>query len=93
MTWKCVDCNVPENRDPQLGPARSEEHVVVDAVCHHCGRPLCRKNRVLILDEVFSDGLGLPTATSFHCKECYRTYHDRVQAIDELPGVAAAARR
>jgi hypothetical protein len=92
MTWKCVDCNTVENQDPAFGPARAEEHVVVDAVCHHCGRPICRKNRFLIADEAFAATPGTPPAMSFHCKECYRRHHDRAQAFDELTGAAAVRR-
>lgn len=95
MTWKCVDCNTPET----TGPARPEDRVVVDAVCHHCGRPICRKNRFLIADVAFSAAAGpaaagMPSpAASFHCKECYRKHHDRAQAFDELAMAAVAFQR
>ena len=92
MTWMCVDCNTLETREPSTGPARTEDEVVVDAVCHHCGRPVCRTNRFLITDDTFAAEPGTPPAASFHCKECYRRHHDRAQAFDELGGMAAARR-
>jgi thymidine kinase len=44
----------------------------VNAVCHHCGKPLCQVHRLLLADEAFSrdDSGYLPTAC--HCSECRR---------------------
>ena len=52
MAWECGECN---NRKD------------IDAVCHHCGKPLCGEDQVWIADFVFADETGaiggkLPTA-------------------------------
>ena len=47
----------------------------VDAVCHHCGAPLCRDRRFCrfeFADEAFHDH---PRAV--HCAECAESYHGR----------------
>jgi len=92
VTWICVDCNTPETRDPSTGRSMSEDEVVVDAVCHHCGRPICLKNRYLIADEVFPAPLGTEPTRTYHCKECYQRHHDRVPVVDERTGAVALRR-
>ena len=47
----------------------------VDAVCHHCGAPLCRDRRFCrseFPDEAFA---GRPRAV--HCAACAERYHGR----------------
>jgi hypothetical protein len=62
MTWECSECHRPEGKG-----------VRIDAVCHHCGKPLCLDDRVLISDNVFSE-LG---AEAVHCRSCKNEYHPR----------------
>jgi len=45
-----------------------EEAVVV---CHHCGKPLCKKHSYKVQkDEAFSSKI-----TAFHCPECKQEHH------------------
>ncbi len=39
MSWECGECN-----------AREDRHTRIDAVCHHCGKPLCREDQIWIAD-------------------------------------------
>ncbi|MBD0695802.1 hypothetical protein [Streptomyces sp. CBMA123] len=74
MTWKCVDCTQEEKPD---GSVR------IDRICHHCGKPLCAEDQVLVHDPGFSpseDGLLLPPAV--HCKSCKQAHHPRAAAVD-----------
>jgi hypothetical protein len=47
----------------------------IDAVCHHCGKPLCRDDRVLIPDLVFATHPGGAGAEAVHCRSCRRRHH------------------
>lgn len=85
MAWGCAECGKKENEEwrDQLGQAWP---VKFDAVCHHCGSPLCQEHRVVIVDDAFSP--GQPTAVrtpakSVHCKACKGREHPRAP---ELPG-------
>jgi hypothetical protein len=60
MAWECAECNSKESGGKKI-----------DAVCHHCGKPLCREDQVEILDNAFSG--AAPTA--IHCDSCRRKYH------------------
>ena len=64
MSWECAECHVPEAPENQI-----------DAVCHHCGKPLCRDDRVLHVDEVFAARRGEVGAAAVHCRACKREYH------------------
>ncbi|ALG08421.1 hypothetical protein [Kibdelosporangium phytohabitans] len=79
MSWKCGECNARENKD---------EDVVVDAVCHHCGKPLCRKDqRTVAVDEAFAD-TEFDTGGSreaVHCDTCRKTYHPRTTTAVRQP--------
>ncbi len=49
----------------------------INAVCHHCGKPLCedQKNcRFEIQDEAFR-GTEISPLYAFHCRECLETFH------------------
>lgn len=65
MSWKCVVCGELDGR----------KGVVVNAVCHHCGKPLCIKHQVVLQDPAFGHDRENPRATAVHCKECWRKYH------------------
>lgn len=63
MAWECAECNSKETAK-----------LKVDAVCHHCGKPLCRKDQVKIADYAFSRGGEIATM-AVHCKSCRRKHH------------------
>ena len=58
-----------------------DDSVIVDAVCHHCGKPLCRRDQWMVtVDEAFAD-TEFETVWSrqaVHCDACRRTHHPRV---------------
>lgn len=64
MAWECAVCN-----------KREGDKVRIEAVCHHCGKPLCADDRVLVLDLDFSGEDGPLSRNAFHCAECSRRYH------------------
>jgi hypothetical protein len=63
MPWECAECHTPEGKG-----------VRIDKVCHHCGKPLCRDDRVLILDYVFKP-IGEVGAEAVHCRSCKSEHH------------------
>jgi hypothetical protein len=64
VSWECAECG------------RKEDRVVrVDAVCHHCGKLLCRDDRIEIADSAFASTLGQLGLTATHCGGCKRQYH------------------
>ncbi len=80
MAWECSDCNAREDGDGK---------VVVDAVCHHCGKPLCRPHQLAVIDDAFattdSDGLIPEDRIAIHCDSCRRTHHLRATLLDRTP--------
>ncbi len=68
--WQCEQCGAVEDIDKvtvpvnQISPFLSflwfshvkekEVPVEVSAICHHCGKSLCQKHRILVLDNDFS---------------------------------------
>jgi hypothetical protein len=64
MAWECAECNVRETED-----------VRIDVVCHHCGKLLCGRDRVSIIDDAFSKKDGFITRAAFHCRDCKKKYH------------------
>lgn len=71
MTWKCIECQ----------KAEGEKDVVVDAVCHHCGMPLCRQHQRVILDDCFSRATGPLDRSAVHCGACHQHYHPRAELV------------
>jgi len=65
VSWECAECHGREG----------EDRIWIDAVCHHCGKPLCRDDRVLIADAAFAPGPGEAPQETVHCKACKRRYH------------------
>jgi uncharacterized protein with PIN domain len=65
LSWECSHC----------GKKEPDDGVVIDAVCHHCGRPLCSKDRIAIDDEVFDSRAVPRAAVAFHCEECRKRFH------------------
>ena len=48
-----VNLDIPEAQECFKGEEK-EIKVEVSVRCHHCGKPLCQKHRILILDNAFS---------------------------------------
>jgi hypothetical protein len=59
MTWKCAIC----------GETDGVNGGIVNAVCHHCGRLLCRRHQIIIRDPAFSRDKGF-RASAVHCPNC-----------------------
>jgi hypothetical protein len=64
MTWECAECHAVEDRNTR-----------VDAVCHHCGKALCRFDQRIFPDHAFAAGSGSIGAQAVHCRDCSREYH------------------
>ncbi|MEV4051749.1 hypothetical protein AB0J55_11240 [Amycolatopsis sp. NPDC049688] len=80
MTWKCGDCDAEESSDGK---------VLVDAVCHHCGKPLCRSHQQSVIDDAFaatdSTRLIPVNRIAVHCESCRRAHHPRATLMDGRP--------
>jgi hypothetical protein len=63
MTWECAECNVEDRQNR------------IDAICHHCGKPLCRNDQVLIPDNAFAASSGEASQVAVHCRTCRRQHH------------------
>jgi hypothetical protein len=64
--WTCGVCNAVEGRRIEA----TDEDVQVDAICHHCGKLLCRTHQYARIDEVFSQGGRAGPAEAVHCIDC-----------------------
>lgn len=64
MTWECAECNAEDDRQNR-----------VNGVCHHCGKPLCRHDQVLIADDAFATSSGGASQVAVHCRTCRRKHH------------------
>ena len=64
VAWECAECH-----------AREERGCRIDAVCHHCGKLLCRDDRVLIADFAFASASGEADQAAVHCRSCKSQYH------------------
>jgi hypothetical protein len=62
--WHCAECHASE-----------DGATAVDAVCHHCGKPLCRRDQVLIPDEAFATLSAMADAVAVHCRSCRHEFH------------------
>lgn len=67
MPWECGDCRRVEKKP----------EIIIDAVCHHCGKPLCQEHRKEIVDDAFSNCAGPVSQVAYHCDECLRTHHHK----------------
>jgi hypothetical protein len=63
VTWECAECNVEDRQNR------------IDGVCHHCSKPLCRKDQVLIADDAFDASSGGGSQVAVHCRACRRQHH------------------
>ena len=66
MPWECAECHIPEGQGTRI-----------DAVCHHCGKPLCQEDRVVFADNAFAVSARTAGAEAVHCRACRREYHPR----------------
>lgn len=72
--WECAECN---SRETDSGTVR------INAVCHHCGKPLCQKDRTQIIDNAFSSEHGPAGRSAFHCRPCRRLHHPPLARLME----------
>jgi len=63
VSWECADCNTEDRKSR------------INGVCHHCGKPLCRSDQVLIADDAFATVLGGASQAAVHCRDCRRKHH------------------
>lgn len=59
MAWECAEC---------LREAMA-------AVCHHCGKPLCKEHAVIVADDALSDHKGPLNDHAVHCEDCQKQHH------------------
>jgi hypothetical protein len=69
VTWECAECNAQDRKAKVLG------------VCHHCGKPLCRDDQVLIPDGAFAPSAGEASQVAVHCRACQRQHHRRTVRV------------
>ena len=67
MSWECAECGAVEGKDG----------VKIEAMCHHCGKPLCQKHRLRVADEAFSSDSTPISRAAYHCDECKKAYYPR----------------
>ena len=65
MSWECGECGAVEGKN----------ETKVEAICHHCAKPLCEKHRRLITDKIFSSYDGPFGNKAYHCDDCIKIYH------------------
>ena len=63
-------------RIDDIATALRNRRTRIDAVCHHCGKPLCREDRVLIADVAFAAFAGEAGTEAVHCRPCKRQHHN-----------------
>ena len=59
--WECAECN--------------DQSQKIVAVCHHCGKPLCAKDLVVIFDDAFAAVPRKARQEALHCRKCLREHH------------------
>lgn len=64
MVWECGDCSQQESRQ-----------LAVDAVCHHCGKLLCRDDQYRLQDPSFRGQFGSRERIAVHCRDCRDAFH------------------
>jgi hypothetical protein len=70
VTWECAECNVQDRKKNRI-----------DGVCHHCGKPLCGDDQVLIPDDAFAALSGEASQAAVHCRACRRQHHPRAVSL------------
>lgn len=77
MAWECADCGEKEQPKSKI------------PVCHHCGKPVCRKHREMITDDAFSAGPARATSrVAVHCLDCRKDFHPRASNVESGTAVA-----
>lgn len=66
--WMCGHCERVEDGKERI--EGTDELLVVDAVCHHCGKPLCQEHQRRRIDEGFSYERREGRPESVHCNTC-----------------------
>jgi hypothetical protein len=71
MAWECADCGTQEKGE------------IKHPVCHHCGKPVCRKHREMVDDDAFGSSAD-PTATrvAVHCLDCRASFHPEATNLE-----------
>lgn len=80
MPWECGECGAVEGKD-KVTVEGKEVVVTVDVICHHCGKPLCQKHRIQIVDDAFSSDDKPVSREAYHCDECKKAYHPRAVLV------------
>lgn len=70
MAWECAECNVDDRLKRIVG------------VCHHCGKPLCLNDRILIADDAFASFPGEADRVAVHCRICRGRHHPEAISLD-----------
>lgn len=52
--WKLRNILPIDITDKLFKGEEKEQEVKIEVRCHHCGKPLCQRHRILIADDVFS---------------------------------------
>jgi len=68
--WECGECGLVEGHRME----GTDEVVQIDAVCHHCGKPLCREDQHFITDDAFSRKSPVDLPQACHCSACRRRH-------------------
>lgn len=73
MTWECGECNAEEGKNR------------INGLCHHCGKPLCADDQVLIADDAFAAVAGAVSQAAVHCRACRRKHHLAAVSLGREP--------
>ena len=81
MTWDCAECQAAEGQRTSDG-----QPILIDSVCHHCGKLLCRPDRRVFADAAFDPAGGEADQAAVHCQACSRQHHGRIDSLFGRPG-------
>lgn len=85
MSWKCGACGRHEGDRMEVDDPGFQ--IEVNAVCHHCGTPLCNWHRddascqYWIDDEAFAEDTG-DGRRACHCRACLHRHHPGGRIVD-----------
>ena len=65
MAWECAERGEDEDEGGAV------------FVCHHCGKPLCRRHGRKLADDAFGAADPHNERTAVHCSGCKREFHPR----------------
>lgn len=72
MSFRCEHCS------------KTEPTIKVVAVCHHCGKPLCKDDAIGLHDPAFATEVGEAAPIAVHCRPCRERYHSRIKPGEEI---------